>query len=118
MEIFGLHFPQPLVDCPGLLQSAPANIAKARGSMAKTIGAYRFFQNKKVTMDVLLTAYTEATIERIKKQRVVLPPRDTTTLNYTHPYTKGHKPCHVGHQKTMENYWLGALSLYVRGGLT
>lgn len=69
-----------------------ANIAQACGSMAKTIGAYRFFQNKKVTMDVVLTAHTEATIERIKKQRVVLAPQDTTTLNYTHPMTQGLGP--------------------------
>jgi len=44
-------------------------------------------------MDVVLTAHTEATIERIKKYRVVLVPQDTTTLNYsTHPMTDGLGP--------------------------
>jgi hypothetical protein len=57
------------------------------------MGAYRFFENPKVTMDVVLTAHTEATIERIKKHRVVLVPQDTTTLNYsTHPMTEGLGP--------------------------
>lgn len=70
-----------------------ANIPEACGSKARTMGAYRFFQNPKVTMDVVLTAHTEATIERIKEQRVVLVPQDTTTLDYsTHPMTEGLGP--------------------------
>jgi hypothetical protein len=44
-------------------------------------------------MDVMLTAHTEATIERIKEHLVVLAPQDTTTLNYsTHPMTEGLGP--------------------------
>ena len=70
-----------------------ANIPEACGSKARTIGAYRFFQNRKVTMDVLLTAHTEATIERIREHPVVLAPQDTTTLKYgTHPMTAGLGP--------------------------
>jgi len=70
-----------------------ANIPEACGSKARTMGAYRFFQNPKVTMDVVLTAHTEATIERIKEHRVVLVPQDTTTLDYsTHPMTEGLGP--------------------------
>jgi hypothetical protein len=70
-----------------------ASIPEACGSKAGAMGAYRFFQNPKVTMDVVLTAHTEATIERIKEHRVVLVPQDTTTLNYsTHPMTEGLGP--------------------------
>jgi hypothetical protein len=70
-----------------------ANIPEACGSKARTMGAYRFFQNPKVTMDVVLTAHTEATIERIKEHQVVLVPQDTTTLDYsTHPMTEGLGP--------------------------
>ena len=70
-----------------------ANIPEACGSKARTMGAYRFFQNPKVTLDVVLTAHTEAMIERIKRHRVVLVPQDTTTLNYsTHPMTEGLGP--------------------------
>lgn len=69
-----------------------ANIPEACGGKAQTIGAYRFFQNKRVTMDVVLTAHTEAAIERIRQERIVLAPQDTTTLNYTHPMTEGLGP--------------------------
>jgi hypothetical protein len=71
-----------------------ANIPEAcGGSKARMWGAYRFFKNPKVTMDILLNAHTEATIERIKKERVVLCPQDTTTLNYsTHLLTGGLGP--------------------------
>ncbi|MFH0879090.1 MAG: IS4 family transposase [Lentisphaerota bacterium] len=70
-----------------------ANIPEACGSKARTIGAYRFFQNEKVTMDVLLTPHTEATIERINEHKIVLAPQDTTTLNYGHhPATTGLGP--------------------------
>ena len=74
------------------------NIPEACGSRARAVGAYRLFQNEKVTMDVILTAHTEATIERIKQHAVVLAPQDTTTLNYTtHPMTGGLGPvCHAG----------------------
>lgn len=69
------------------------NIPEACGSKARTMGAYRFFENPKVTMEVVLTAHTEATIERIKERRVVLAPQDTTMLNYsTHPMTEGLGP--------------------------
>jgi hypothetical protein len=70
-----------------------ANIPQACGGKARTMGAYRFFQNQKVTMDVVLNAHTETSIERIKQQRIVLAPQDTTTLNYsTHPMTEGLGP--------------------------
>lgn len=78
---------QDFYSCP------EANIPEACGSKARAMGAYRFFQNPKVTMDVVLTAHTEASIERIKQHRVVLAPQDTTTLNYsTHLMTGGLGP--------------------------
>jgi hypothetical protein len=73
--------------------SPQANIPEACGSKARTMGAYRLFQNPKVTMDVVLTPHVEATIERIREHRVVLLPQDTTTLNYSaHPMTEGLGP--------------------------
>jgi len=73
--------------------SPQATIPEACGSNARVIGAYRFFQNPKVTMDTVLSPHIEAAIERIKQHRVVLLPQDTTTLNYTtHPMTEGLGP--------------------------
>lgn len=70
-----------------------ANIPQACGSKAGTMGAYRFFQNPKVSMDIVLDAHCEASIDRIRQHRIVLAPQDTSTLNYTaHPMTEGLGP--------------------------
>jgi len=70
-----------------------ANIPEACSGSAVVIkGAYRFFNNKKITMDVILTPHVESTVERIKKYATVLAPQDTTTLNYAHPATVGLGP--------------------------
>lgn len=79
-----------------------SNIPEACGNKAGTIGAYRFFQNKKITMNVLIDAHTEATIVRIKEHKVVLAPQDTTTLNYSaHPMTEGLGPINTIEDKTI-----------------
>ena len=46
-----------------------ANIPEACGTKARILGSYRFFQNEKITMDVILTPHVEATIERIKEHK-------------------------------------------------
>jgi len=67
-----------------------APVPEACGSLAKTKAAYRFFDNKKVTMDALLRAHAESSVQRIKEQRVVLAVQDSTSFNYTaHPATQG-----------------------------
>jgi len=76
-----------------------ASIPEACGCKARTMGAYRFFHNPKVTMDVVLHAHKEATLERIRQHRVILAPQDTTILDYsTHPMSEGLGPIsHVNH---------------------
>lgn len=70
-----------------------APLPQSCGSHTKTIGAYRFFNNKRVTMDKVLRAHTESAVERIKDHKVVLAVQDTTTLNYTaHRATEGLGP--------------------------
>lgn len=82
-----------------------ANIPEASGAKARTLGAYRFFQNTKVTMNGVLTPHTEATIERIKQHAIVLAPQDTSTLNYcAHPATEG-----LGPINTIENTSTGLM---------
>lgn len=49
----------------------------------ETIAAYRFFQNEKVTPEVLLKPHVDASIRRMKEQRTVLLVQDTTELDYT-----------------------------------
>ncbi|MBM3302183.1 MAG: IS4 family transposase, partial [Deltaproteobacteria bacterium] len=76
-------FAQPGAPIPQALQ----------GSGARIKGAYRFFDNKRVTMEDILRAHKESTIERIKSHSLVLAVQDTTTLNYTsHHSTEGLGP--------------------------
>lgn len=83
-------------DFAGCSQGA---IPERCGTKARTMGAYRFFQNPKVSMDVLLAGHTEATIDRIRQHQIVLAPQDTTSLNYnTHPMSEGLGP--IGTKRT------------------
>lgn len=73
---------------PGALVPQACN-----GSVARTKGAYRFFENQRVDMQTLLKPHIESTLERIKGHQVVLAVQDTTILNYTaHPTTEGLGP--------------------------
>ncbi|OEU64970.1 MAG: hypothetical protein BBJ57_08385 [Desulfobacterales bacterium PC51MH44] len=66
-----------------------ANIPQACNSRAKTKAAYRFFEDRKNTMDKILKSHYETSLSRINKHKVVLAVQDTTTLNYsTHPATQ------------------------------
>lgn len=79
-----------------------AAIPQACGSVAKTKAAYRFFYNKKITMQALLRAHVESSAERIKEHEVVLAVQDTSTLNYTaHPATEGLGPINTVEDKAV-----------------
>jgi hypothetical protein len=54
------------------------SIPQAMGGWAETMAAYRFFANDKVTYEHVLQPHYDATLERIKQQKVVLLPQDTT----------------------------------------
>lgn len=60
-----------------------APITQACGSHARAKAAYRFFENRRVSMDEVLSAHLESTIERIKPHNVVLAVQDTTSVDYT-----------------------------------
>lgn len=60
-----------------------APVPQACLTRAQVKGAYRLFENKKVSMERVLRAHTESTIERVKKYDVVLAVQDTSSLNYT-----------------------------------
>lgn len=70
------------------------------GSIAKAKAAYRFFSNSQVKMKKLLRPHRESTIERMKKEKVVLAVQDTTSLNYTaHPAMEGIGPINTKKDK-------------------
>ena len=69
------------------------SVTRRCADRAKTVAAYRFFSNPKISMYALLEAHREAAIERMRAHPVVLVPQDTTSLNYSaHPGTEGLGP--------------------------
>ena len=83
-----------LLELAGAFFARPqANVPQACGSLAAAKAAYRFFDNDKVKMDALLEPHHQATIERMRREPVVLVAQDTTSLCYTtHPGMEGIGP--------------------------
>jgi Transposase DNA-binding/Transposase Tn5 dimerisation domain len=72
-----------LVDC--LAKRPTASIPAACGGAAETAAAYRFFDNEKVTFDIVLQPHSDATRERIAHQPEVVLAQDTTEIDLTRP---------------------------------
>jgi hypothetical protein len=71
-------------------QNPNAQIPQATGRWPKAKAAYRFFDNKKVSVDNILEPHRNATKERAQGRRLVLAVQDTSDLNYSHhPCTEG-----------------------------
>jgi hypothetical protein len=52
-------------------------------SWAETLAAYRFMNHDDVTVAQILAPHKEATLNRIKKEKIVLIPQDTTDIDFT-----------------------------------
>lgn len=65
-----------------LCRDASLSIPCANTCWAETVGAYRFFDNDKVSFDSILSGHKAATLKRIQAEPVVLIPQDTTFLNF------------------------------------
>jgi len=67
-----------------------ASVPQACQSRAKTKAAYRFFDERKHSMEKILTPHYESTQQRVKQEKIVLAVQDSTSLKYsTHPATEG-----------------------------
>lgn len=69
----------------GLAESPQLSIPAALDGWAEVQGAYRFFANKKVTLDKVLAPHIDATTARIAETEVVLVIQDTTEIDITKP---------------------------------
>jgi len=66
------------------------SIPQAFKGLAEIKGAYRLFDNKKVTPEGILSGHKKTTMGRIGKHEIILLVQDTTTLNYaSHPCVEG-----------------------------
>jgi hypothetical protein len=69
------------------------SINQACESWAEAKGAYRLFDNEKVRGKEILVAHQAQTVERVKREEIVLAVQDSTCLNYTHhPKKRGMGP--------------------------
>ena len=66
-----------------LTESPMGSIKSAFRGWAEVIGAYRFFNNKKTSVDGILKPHQDATLERIKEFERIIFIQDTTEIDYT-----------------------------------
>lgn len=100
-----------------------ASLPAACKGWDETFGAYRFFNNGKVTEQKVLSAHRDATRKRIAEHKVVLCIQDTTEMDFTGRKLKGAGPLsvperigffnHVTLAVTPERLCLGVLDAFV-----
>jgi len=64
-----------------LMGSPSQSIPMTFKTWKETLAAYRFFNNQAITPEQILTPHYEATVERIKKEKVVLILQDTSEID-------------------------------------
>ena len=72
-----------LTDC--LSRRPSVSIPTACGGTAEMTAAYRFFGNQRVDAPGVLMPHRQATLGRIRAERVVLMIQDTTEIDVTRP---------------------------------
>jgi hypothetical protein len=76
--------------CDSFSESPESPINQACADWAETKAAYRFFQNKNVDVEQIMSAHRGKTLVRAASHRTVLALQDTSYLIYTnHPKTEG-----------------------------
>lgn len=66
-----------------LAKSPGESIPRCFHSWSETLACYRLFNNDRVSPEKLLVPHREATVERMKKEEVILCINDTTSLDFT-----------------------------------
>ena len=64
-------------------KSPDKSIPGACKTWKETIAAYRFFNHEEVTEKEILSPHYDAALERIKKEKMVLIPQDTTEIDFS-----------------------------------
>jgi len=75
-------------------KSPDKSIPGACKTWKETLAAYRFFNHGGITPKEILEPHYSATVERVKKEKVVLIPQDTTEIDFS-----GRKTLDVGYLK-------------------
>jgi hypothetical protein len=67
---------------------ATDSIPAACGSAAEIKAAYRLFANHQVTSEKVNQAHRECTLNRMRREAIVLIPQDTTELHFNSQYDR------------------------------
>lgn len=88
-ELMGADFGDDRLDKRAMIllerlgDNLSVSIPAACFGLDETLAAYRFFDNQKVTSDLVLASHRDATIRRMAKHDKVFLVQDTTELDYT-----------------------------------
>lgn len=66
-----------------LSEKSEGSLPKSLDTWSEIYAGYRFFSNKKVTAEKMFSSHKQTTLERIKKEKIVLLPQDTTEIDYS-----------------------------------
>ncbi|MEQ9001076.1 MAG: transposase DNA-binding-containing protein, partial [Coleofasciculus sp. B1-GNL1-01] len=89
-----------------------ASVPQASGDLAATQAAYEFWKSPYVKPEAITSAHQSSTVERVKKESVVIAIQDTTELNFTHhPATQG-----MGYLDNAKSYGLKVHSVFCTTG--
>jgi len=97
-------------------QKPTAPIPQACAGWTQAKGAYRFMENQAIEPSAIRQSHHQATLQRVRAQRLVLAIQDTTTLNYSrHPGTTGLGPIGSHSPKTIGLLLHSTLAVTPRG---
>lgn len=82
-----------------LARDPKGSINGAMEGWTDTQAAYRFFDNDRVQPTTILQAHRDATLERIRNQKVVLMVHDSTELDFTNHPPEGAGPLNFPNQR-------------------
>jgi hypothetical protein len=89
-----------------------ASVPQASGDLAATQAAYEFWKSPYIKPEAITNAHQSSTVERVKKESVVIAIQDTTELNFTHhPATQG-----MGYLDNAKSYGLKVHSVFCTTG--
>jgi len=105
--------------CESFSQSPESPINQACADWGETKAAYRFFKNKNVDVERIMSAHRQKTSARAKGHSTVLAFQDTSYLVYTnHPKTKGLGKISMKKGKNVDKIYSRGLVMHTCFGVT
>lgn len=97
-------------------ESPVSSLPAACGGYAELRGAYRLFNNGKVSLEAILGSHTEATLKRVSQHDMVFAVQDTTEIVLTRPNRQMEGVSHLDAESRYGIY-LHVLHVFTAGGL-